>query len=61
MELIINTSDGRKDKNDVILQELVNAKNWKQALANCEKRLRKGEKSDSLLVSIRTQDRSSSC
>ena len=50
MELIVNTTNGRKDKNDTILQELVNARSWKQALANCEKRLKKGEKNVGFLV-----------
>ena len=50
MELLAATTNGRKDKNDTLLQELVTAKNWKQALANCEKRFKKGEKSDGFLV-----------
>ena len=50
MSLLITTVNGRKDKNDVLLQELVNAKNWKQALTHCEKRLKKGEKDERLSV-----------
>lgn len=49
--ILIATVNGRQDKNDVLLKELVDAKNWKQALANCEKRFRKGDKSDGFLVS----------
>ena len=52
MEIIASTGNGRKDKNDTLLQELVNARNWKQAVANCEKRARKGEKSDGFLVRV---------
>ena len=48
--ILIATANGRQDKNDLLLKELINAKNWKQALANCEKRFRKGDKSDSFLV-----------
>lgn len=50
MEMLANTVNGRKDKNDVILQELVNARNLKQALSHCEKRLRKGEGKNSKLI-----------
>ena len=54
MTLLVSTVNGRKDKNDVLLQELVNAKNWKQALTHCEKRLKKGEKDERL--SVRSSD-----
>jgi len=50
MVAIITTVPGKKDKNDVILQELVASKNWKQALNHCEKRLKKGETAERLLV-----------
>ena len=52
MEILIKSFNGRNDKNDVLLQELINAKNWKQALTSCEKRIKKGEKSDVLLVRL---------
>ena len=51
MDILITTPNGRPDKNDLVLQELVSTKAWKQALAHCEKRLKKGEKNDYLLVS----------
>lgn len=47
---IITTVPGKKDKNDVLLQELVASKNWKQALNHCDKRLKKGETAERLLV-----------
>ena len=47
MDILITTPNGRPDKNDLVLQELVSTK----ALAHCEKRLKKGEKNDYLLVS----------
>lgn len=49
MKLVISTVNDRPDKNDVLLQEFADAGNWKQALANADKRLKK-TKSDSLLV-----------
>lgn len=49
--VLIATANGRQDRNDLLLKELVDAKNWKQALTNCEKRFRKGDKSESFLVS----------
>ena len=32
------------------LQDLIQGQNWKQALSLCEKRIKKGDKSDQLLV-----------
>lgn len=52
MDILITTVNGRPDKNDTLLQEFVHAKNWKQALVHCEKRLKKGEKNDKLLVGV---------
>ena len=50
MDVLAAIVNGRRDKNDVLLQDLVNAKNWKQALTSCEKRIKKGEKNEVLLV-----------
>ncbi|MCJ1435963.1 hypothetical protein MMC27_005339 [Xylographa pallens] len=50
MSILVGTANGRKDKNDVILQELMDAGNWKQALASVEKRLKKNDKSIGLVV-----------
>ena len=41
-------------KNDTLLTELYQAKKWKQALAQCEKRQKKGEKGEFFLVIILT-------
>ena len=49
MRLVISTTNDRLDKNDVLLQEFADAGNWKQALANVDKRLKKTN-SDALLV-----------
>ena len=51
MNILIDEVNGRKDKNDVLLRELLVAQNWKQALSNCEKRAKKGERSDRFMVS----------
>ena len=45
-------SGGRKDKNDVLLEELTNSQNWKQALIHVEKRFKRGDQSSRLLVSL---------
>ena len=49
MELLLASEQGRPEQSDVVLQDLVNIGNFKQALANVDKRLRKGKK-DKLLV-----------
>ena len=49
MELLIATSQGRPDKNDVLLQDLVKQGNLKQALANVDKRLKR-TKTDRALI-----------
>ncbi len=43
-----NAASNRLDQQ---LQDLIEGQNWKQALALCEKRIKKGENSDKLLVS----------
>ncbi|MCJ1247485.1 hypothetical protein MMC30_004699 [Trapelia coarctata] len=50
MVKLISTIRGKKDKNDELLQEFVASKNWKQALNHCEKRLKKGEATERLLL-----------
>ncbi|MCJ1377257.1 hypothetical protein MMC17_000349 [Xylographa soralifera] len=50
MSILVGTVNGRKDKNDVVLQELLDAGNWKQALASVEKRLKKKDRSIGLVV-----------
>lgn len=50
MVILLTTVRGKKDKNDALLQELVASRNWKQALNHCEKRLKKGETTERLLV-----------
>ena len=55
MEILATNTSGRRDKNDILLQDLINAKNWKQALASCEKRIKKGEKGDVLLVGVQSK------
>jgi len=50
MAILISTIRGKKDKNDGLLQEFVASKNWKQALNHCEKRLKKGETTERLVV-----------
>ena len=52
MSILVSTVNGRNDKNDVVLQELMDAGNWKQALASVEKRLKKNDKSIGLVVSV---------
>ena len=54
MDILVRTVNGRPDKNDLILQDLVKSKAWKQALAHCDKRLKKGEKNDYLSVSSKS-------
>ena len=51
MELLSSQVQGRPDKNDIVLQELLDIGNFKQALANVDKRLRKN-KNDKLLVRV---------
>ena len=51
MELLSSQAQGRPDKNDVLLQELLEVGNFKQALANVDKRLRKS-RNDKLLVRV---------
>ena len=43
-----NTASSRLDQQ---LQDLIEGQNWKQAISLCEKRIKKGDKSDRLLVS----------
>lgn len=50
MTVLFSTINGREDKNDDMLKELLEAGNWKQALALIDKRLKKGEKSSKLAV-----------
>ena len=40
----------RGGETDKQLEDLVKASSWKQAIALCEKRLKKGDKSDATLV-----------
>ena len=49
MELLLQLGQSKPDNNDVILQDLVSNRNFKQALNNAEKRLRKN-KTNKLLV-----------
>jgi hypothetical protein len=54
MDLLFRDVNGRQDINDVALDALVRSNNYKQALANCERRLKKKNKEphlDVLLVS----------
>ncbi|MCJ1287188.1 hypothetical protein MMC26_006536 [Xylographa opegraphella] len=50
MSIRVATVNGRRDKNDVILEELMATGNWKQALILVEKRLKKNDKSIELIV-----------
>ncbi|MCJ1394753.1 hypothetical protein MMC18_007633 [Xylographa bjoerkii] len=50
MSILVGTANGRRDKNDVILQELLDAGNWRRALAFVDKRLKKNDKSVGLIV-----------
>ena len=43
-----NAASNRLDQQ---LQDLIQGQHWKQALSLCEKRMKKGDKSDKLLVS----------
>ena len=52
MSILVATVNGRRDKNDVVLQELLDAGNWKQALVSVEKRLKKNNKNVGLVVSV---------
>lgn len=45
----MNSASARRDKH---LQELIDGNNFKQALTLCEKSIKKGDKSEELLVSI---------
>ena len=49
MEILISTVNGRTDRDDINLQELVFAEKWKLAIVNIERRLKK-VKTDRLLV-----------
>jgi tetratricopeptide (TPR) repeat protein len=49
MDIIVSRSKGRDDPSDIKLDDLVERSNYKQALADIEKRLKKS-KSDRLLV-----------
>ena len=51
MSILVGTLNGRKDKNDIVLQELLDAGKWRQALVSVDKRLKKNDKSAALLVS----------
>lgn len=46
---VMNSARARRDKH---LQELIDGNNFKRALTLCEKSIKKGDKSDELLVSI---------
>ncbi|MCJ1471830.1 hypothetical protein MMC13_000471 [Lambiella insularis] len=50
MTVLFSTVNGREDKNDDILQEFLDAGNWKQALSFIDKKLKKGDKSLKLAV-----------
>ena len=50
-QLVIATGKLGLDKNDKIAQELLDAGNWRQALANVERRLKRNPSDDRLLVS----------
>lgn len=43
-----NAASSRLDQQ---LQDLIGGQNWKQAITLCEKRIKKGDKSDKLFVS----------
>lgn len=45
----MNSASARRNKH---LQELIDGNNFKQALTLCEKSIKKGDKSEELLVSI---------
>lgn len=47
MVLVENKVNDRRDRQ---IQEAIDVRNWKQALSLCEKRLKRGEKSDNLSV-----------
>ena len=49
MVLVENKVSDRRDRQ---IQEAIDVRNWKQALSLCEKRLKKGEKSDHLSVCL---------
>lgn len=49
--LVIANGKLGPDKNDKIAQELLNAGNWRQALASVERRLKKTPSDERLLVS----------
>ena len=40
----------RNGEIDIQLEELVKGSSWKQAISLCEKRIKKGERTDSALV-----------
>ena len=51
MVLVENKVNDRRDRQ---IQEAIDVRNWRQALSLCEKRLKKGEKSDHLSVCLCT-------
>ena len=48
-KILVSDTKFGPDRNDGIIQELLESGNWKQALVNVEKRLKKG-RDDRLLV-----------
>jgi hypothetical protein len=59
MNLYFPKAKSGLDKNDYILQELFDRGNFKQALANIDKRLKKSPKDEGLLVRPKLQKESS--
>ena len=51
MQILRSSKKSGQDHNDVVLQQLIDSGNWRQALSNVERRLKKGH-DDRLLVSI---------